>query len=188
MRSPDFDRLYREDRDPFGVGTRWYEVRKRGLVLASLASPRYRLAWDAAAGTGHLSGELAQRAAQVIASDASAVAISQLTGLPANVSAVRSSLPAIPEGARSADLAIVSEVLYYLDDDDRAATAATLASLQAEIVSVQWRHHPEDAYCSGADADAELADRLQVRFQRHVHHDEPDFVISTYRPRGEDHR
>lgn len=195
--TPDFDALYRADPDPFGVGTRWYEVRKRALVMACLSRSTYRLAWDAAAGTGHLARDLAYRCDAVIASDASAVAVAALTNVPSNatgaatalppgVTALHSALPAIPEPARSADLAVVSEVLYYLDDDARAATAAALASLQAEIVCVQWRHHPEDAYISGEAADAELASRLAPSFRRVVHHAEPDFLISTFLPSGQE--
>ena len=61
MDETDFDELYRGDPDPFGVDNRWYEQRKQQVLLASLGQPRYRLAWDCASGTGHLSAALAAR-------------------------------------------------------------------------------------------------------------------------------
>nr|NLD41165.1 class I SAM-dependent methyltransferase [Actinomycetales bacterium] len=187
MRTPDFDRLYREHPDPFLVGTSWYERRKRAVVLASLVRPTYRLAWDVAAGTVHLASDLSSRCEAVVASDASSVAVEALTSLPRNVTALTSALPEIPDAACAADLAVVSEVLYYLDDDARAATVANLANLSAEIVCVQWCHHPDDAYISGPEADAELAHRLQPTFRRTVHHTDEDFILSTFVRTEESH-
>src|SRR6476646_3912390 len=63
----DFDALYRGNPDPFGVGNRWYEQRKQQVLLASLGQRRYRLAWDCASGTGHLSAALAPRCDSVVA-------------------------------------------------------------------------------------------------------------------------
>ncbi len=186
--NPDFDALYRADPDPFGVGSRWYEQRKLAVVLAALTRSRYRLAWDTAAGTGHLAAELAGRCDRVLATDASEVAISRLRSLPVpvfpgHVSVQRSALPELPDEARPADLIIVSEVLYYLDDRERAATLQMLSGRAAEILSVHWRHHPEDTHLSGADAAGELDQVLSgASFTRAVWHEDTDFVLSTHVP------
>ena len=39
--APAFDAWYRDDPDPFGVRTRWYERRKLAVLLAALQHPRY---------------------------------------------------------------------------------------------------------------------------------------------------
>lgn len=201
----DFDALYRSTPDPFEVGTSWYEQRKLAVAMSALTQPRYALAWDSAAGTGHLAVRLAARCGRVIATDASSVAIAALTRrarpdypahpvrpgdakvsatpLPANVDASVSALPTLPSAARAADLVVVSEVLYYLDDDARAATHAMLSALDAEVLAVNWRHHPDDAYVSGEAAMAELAESLEdAGFVRAVRHEEADFIVSTHVP------
>lgn len=186
--TPDFDDLYRADPDPFAVGSRWYEQRKIAAALAALTRPGYRQAWDSAAGTGHLALELSARCHGVLATDASEVAISRLRGvsapaLPDHVAVQRSALPDLPDQARSADLIVVSEVLYYLDDRDRAATLRMLCGREAEILSVQWRHHPEDTHLSGADAARELDLALTgAAFTRAVWHEDTHFVLSVHVP------
>ncbi|MGM7668601.1 class I SAM-dependent methyltransferase [Microbacterium sp. A93] len=187
--TPDFDALYRADPDPFAVGSRWYERRKIAVVLASLSRPEYDAGWDAAAGTGHLAVGLAPRCCRVLATDTSAVAVDSLAGqpLPANLTVRRSALPELPAEARTADLVVVSEVLYYLPDPQREATLSMLAGLKAEIVAVHWRHHPEDTYLSGAETTRELDSVLSGSgFLRTVAHEDTDFVLSVHRPYSED--
>lgn len=185
-RTPDFDALYRSDPDPFAVGSSWYEQRKIAVVMASLARPTYVTGWDAAAGTGHLAAELASRCRRILATDSSAVTVTAMTArgiLPSTVTVRQSALPELPTGASTADLIVVSEVLYYLPDRERAATLQMLAGLEAEIASVHWRHHPEDTYLSGAHATRELDEALsRAGFRHSVTHEDVDFVLSTHVP------
>lgn len=184
---PDFDALYRSNADPFDVGTSWYEQRKLAVVLACLAQPSYRLAWDAAAGSGHLARRLAERCNVVLATDASGVAVASWHDLPDGFTAQVSALPAVPAGASGADLVVLSEVLYYLDAPDRAVTAAAVADIGAEVVAVNWRHHPHDAHLSGAEALDELRDALIARgFTPQARHEEPDFVLCSLLPSREE--
>ncbi len=41
---PYFDDLHAND-DPFGYRTRWYEERKRDLLMASLTQPTFQRGW-----------------------------------------------------------------------------------------------------------------------------------------------
>lgn len=99
---PDFEAMYAADPDPWQVATSWYEQRKLGLVLAALRRPSYRLAWDAASGTGELAARIAARCGRVVATDASARAV-QLTRRRVadagalNVMVERSALPQRPQ-------------------------------------------------------------------------------------------
>jgi ubiquinone/menaquinone biosynthesis C-methylase UbiE len=179
----DFDALYRGNPDPFGVGDRWYEQRKQQVVLASLAQRRYRLAWDCASGTGHLSAALATRCDSVVATDAAPTAV-ELTRdrcRDASVECEVSRLPAFPDSATGADLTVVPEVLYYLPDEARATTVARLARQRGELVAVTWRHHPDDAHVSGSTSVEELdAALVDAGWVRAVRHDEQDFVLATW--------
>lgn len=155
--APDFDARYRDDPDPFDVETSWYERRKEAIALALLPRARYRLAWDAAAGTGALSRALAERADAVVASDASAVAVERMRErcLEAEVAA----LPTVPDAARGCQLCVLAEVLYYLPEDARAATLEAVGAALApggDLLAVHWTGDGEDLAISGAALREEL--------------------------------
>lgn len=71
-----FDDLHRHP-DPWGYHTRWYEARKRALVLASLARPRYRRGLELGCSNGALTRALAARCDAMVATDAAANAVAQ---------------------------------------------------------------------------------------------------------------
>jgi len=199
----EFDDWYRDDPDPFGVRTRWYERRKRAVLLASLRLERYRCAWDPACGTGDLALALADRCALVVGSDVAprAVALSRaLTAGRPNVRIERNALPdvvGIPlvgsarpsageESTDGFDLLVLAEVQYYLPAAARAATVAALDSAMrapgpVELVSVHWRHHPHDGFLSGVDVTAELDAQLRGRgWASAVRHDDAEFVLASW--------
>jgi len=186
----DFDRIYAADSDPFRVGASWYERRKIDVVLACLAQQRYRRAWDAACGTGHLAAAVAERCDRLLATDASAeacrIAAARLERVPNTQVAVHE-LPAAPAHAGGFDLVLLSEVVYYLPAPDLDALAPmlqqeTVTDAPAEIVVVNWRHHPSDAHFSGTDAVGRLAAPLQrLGWQSVVRHDDEDFLLLSWK-------
>lgn len=191
---PNVDAWYAEQDDPFGVGTRWYERRKRAVVAAALQRERYRLCWDAACGTGHLAQDLVLRCERLVASDAAARAVELTRGRLSGarephgpgVQVLRHRLPAAPPGLSGCDLVLLSEVLYYLDDAARAALPDLLEQVTCgaeapEVLAVTWRHHPHDGHLSGAAAHAELGAALRARgWEQAVEHQEPDFVLHSW--------
>ena len=48
-----FEHLYASSEDPYGVHDRWYEARKRAVLLASLSRPVYRQAYEPGCGAGN---------------------------------------------------------------------------------------------------------------------------------------
>ncbi len=185
---PDFDALYRSDADPWSVGSSFYEQRKLALVLAALARPRYRLGWDPACGTGHLTAALAERCDRVIGTDASIEAVKVARTRCADRPQVAVEQLAAQDDPAAVitepvDLVAISEFLYYLDEEDRAtalAHATAACEPGAELISVHWRPHPHDAWLSGAAVQAQLVDRLRRDgWQPLVHLDDPDFVLDS---------
>jgi hypothetical protein len=182
---PDFDALYRGDPDPWKVRSSFYEQRKLSIVLGCLQRPRYDLVWDPACGVGELAARLASRSDRVLASDASAEAVSLTRQRGAGLAGLevrQLTLPAVPpEPSSGFDLVVLSEFLYYLPAPDRAATLTMLDSVtgeDAEVVCVHWRHHPHDAWLSGEDVQSEVVDGLVGLGWRHrVRHDDRDFVV-----------
>lgn len=184
MRRPDFETLYQHDADPFDVATSWYERRKEAVLLASLTQERYGSAWDSASGTGHLALALAGRCDRVLATDASPTAVRLTDALTRDAPRVRSIVSRLPERpveAASAELTVVAEVLYYLPDDERARTRDMLREQSGELVSVHWRHHPDDAYLSGAAATDELDAHLTAGgWTPAWRHEDIDFAMAGW--------
>lgn len=190
--APDFDRMYAHDPDPWQVATSWYERRKIDIVLACLRRRSYRFAWDAACGTGELAAALAPRCESVLASDASAQACALAAARCAQVPQVRVEQAALPElpvnlsglSAQGPDLVVLSEFLYYLDDAERAQSAAAVAGIAAptaDVLAVHWAPRPEEALLSGVQAHRELDDALRAAgWGRLVSHQDIEFVLTMW--------
>jgi SAM-dependent methyltransferase len=186
----DFEAKYQQHGDPWGYLDSWYEQRKYALTLASLPRERYRLIWEPACSIGVLTGLLATRAERVLASDGSATAIAaaRRRELPAGAGQVDWSvqhLPARPKiEAGSADLVVLSEILYYLAEPDRAQVLDTAHELLApggDLVVVHWRPLPDDAHLSGDDANVWV--RARPGWSVLARHDDEQFVLDVLRRR-----
>jgi hypothetical protein len=120
----------------------------------------------------------------VIATDASPTAVRLTEQRASAASQVRcdvSRLPDRPDGADDADLTVVAEVLYYLPDDERARALDMLTGQRGEIACVHWRHHPDDAYLSGAAVTDELGGALTAAgWTLAWRHDDLDFVMAGW--------
>lgn len=159
-----FESLYAHSRDPWRFDGSWYEARKRGLLLASLPSPRYASAFEPGCATGHLTAELARRCDALHACDASASAADatrqRLESQP-HVTVSQAWLPAGWPASRTFDLIVLSEFLYYLPQDEQSAIArASRASLRpgGTVVACHWRH-PIEGCASDGDAVHKLLGR-----------------------------
>lgn len=178
-----FDRLYAQAADPWGLGSRFYELRKRDLLLAALPRPDFARAFEPGCATGLLTEELARRCRQVVAWDVAAAAVERagrrLAGHP-GVRVERGVIPhRWPDG--EFDLVVLSEVGYYCRDLDLLAERAW-GSLRADgvLVACHWRHaapdHPHDA-----DAVHRALDRPGRRIVSHV---EDDFLLDVWTATG----
>ncbi|GAB78667.1 Nodulation protein S (NodS) [Austwickia chelonae] len=183
----DFDALYTGDSDPWEVGSSWYEQRKIDVVLACLRRARYRQAWDAGCGTGHLAARLADRCEQVSATDASPVAAALAAARTEDMPRVGcgvSVLPECPGFERAPDLIVLSEVLYYLDGDDRRATydmVDRVAAPDGDVVGVHWWPQDEAYQVPGVQAHRELGEALTGRgWSRVVTHTDEEFLVAVW--------
>jgi len=182
-----FDDMYARHDDPWGFDSRWYEERKRAVLLAALPRPRYRATLEAGCSTGALTALLAERSDRVLAVDLAPAALERARTLLAdrdNVDLRLAMLPdAWPEGAF--DLVVLSEVAYYWagSDLDRGLTAA-VASLSPDghLVACHWRHPVAEYPRSGDDVHDALAARPAL--VRLVRHEEDDFVLEVFAHAG----
>ena len=178
-----FDDFYARNDDPWGFDTRWYEERKRQLLLAALPRRRYARALELGCSTGALTAALADRCDAVLAVDFAATALDaareRLADRP-TVELRKATLPRDwPEG--DFDLVVFSEVGYYWDAADlRTAIGAMAASLipGGHLVACHWRHEVADYPRSGDDVHAALAE--SDAFVRLVRHVEDDVVLEVF--------
>ncbi len=184
-----FDELYAAaGGDPWETRTSWYERRRRAALLACLPRERYRHAAEPGCGTGTLTAELAARCDRLDASDfaeaATRQARSATAGLP-GVTVARRALPAAAALPGGIDLAVLSEVLYYLSDGDLAATVDRLAEALepgGDLVLAHWSGDwPADAPRDAAATHRVLLD--DPRFTPLVEHRDDGFLLHVLRRR-----
>lgn len=179
-----FDALYSRSDDPWGLQDRYYEQRKRDLVLAVLPRARFRRALEPGCASGLLTARLAQRCDHVIACDvadrAVALARQRLAGMP-NVHVEKRRVPQEwPAG--QFDLIVLSEVGYYCPDLP-SLSEHVRASLAPDgvVLACHWRHEASDHPHTAEEVHHALGEGLG----NIASHLEEDFLLDVWTPSGE---
>ncbi len=177
------DDLYRTSDDPWGFRTRWYERRKRAILLASLPREHFGSAWEMGCSNGELAAHLAPRCGRLLASDGNPRAISlareRLSSLP-NVEVAARWLPD-QWPSRSFDLIVMSEFAYFLSRAEFHALVPLLArSLTADgiFAACHWRHPVDCSDLTGDEIHRTLARDLPWTLA--VAHEEADFRLDVW--------
>lgn len=188
-----FDALYRSQPDPWNYRDSPYEHRKRFVTAASLQQPRYESVLELGCSIGISTAELARRAAHLTAIDASATALEQARKNTAdceNVNFHQATLPRdwpeLPHA--SYDLAVVSEIGYYLAHDELHQLLKHIADVLrpgGELLLCHWLHHIEGWSLSGADVHDLVQ---QLGWSRLVEHRERDFLLEIFQRPDEPNR
>lgn len=179
-----FSDLYGASDDPYSVRTRWYEQRKRALLMAALPQRRYRRAYEPGCGVGELTLALAERCDMVLASDFSEQAVQvakKRSGALPHVQVEQQVLPAgWPRDVLPFDLIVLSEVAYFLDEADvRKLARCCSQSLVADgtLVACDWRPDFDERATSTRAVHEALA---SLGLQRLVLHEEADFLLQVW--------
>jgi LmbE family N-acetylglucosaminyl deacetylase len=178
-----FEQLHRNVDDPWSVRTRWYERRKRELIVATLPRERYERALELGCSIGETTAALATRCDEVIAVDHSAAAVASATRRLTDVSRATVARMRIPDDWPDGtfDLIVVSEIGYYLAEDQWARTIDRCrSSLRAdgEVLLCHWLGQSDDFAQTGMD--------VHTAFRRHsglaamVEHREPEFILEVF--------
>ena len=178
-----FDDIYAQQDDPYGLRTRWYERRKRDVLLAALPRPRFRRGYEPGCGAAELSAALATRCDALLCSDfhprAVATAAKRLSG-HTHVRVEQRTLPQDWPAAERFDLIVLSEVSYFLPRIDVARVAhcctATLAP-DGVLVACDWRPDFEGRRTATADVHRVLEG---LGLYRVVRHEEDDFLLHVW--------
>lgn len=179
-----FESLYGGSDDPYGLRTRWYEERKRALLLAALPHRRYARVYEPGCGAGELTVALAARCDRVLASDFSPQARASAQARTAALPNVRIAAHALPQDFPHAegpfDLVVVSELGYFLTDDAMQTLARCCAdalSADGVLVACNWRPDFEARVLS---TDAVHRAFAATGLARTVAHTEGDFVLDVW--------
>jgi SAM-dependent methyltransferase len=183
-RLPYFERLYGASDDPYGLRARWYERRKRALLLACLPQERFATAYEPGCGSGELTAALAARCDHLLASDFSegalAAARSRTQGL-ANVQIARHALPQDwPAAQGPFALIVLSELGYFLDADAMQALALHCRACLAEggtLVACDWRPDFKERALPTQAVHAALEG---LGLPRLLRHEEDDFLLQLW--------
>ncbi|WP_445255751.1 PIG-L family deacetylase [Nocardioides aurantiacus] len=164
------DSVHREAADPWGVESRWYEHRKRELVLAALPRASFRRTLEVGCSTGALAQALVERSTALVAVDRSPTALrsarARLAGAAGAEVRELDVSEAWPEGRF--DLVVVSEVGYFLSPralDRMVDRLAEGLDDDGVVVLCHWRHRIEGWALDGSDVHERVARRLDVPLQ-----------------------
>ncbi|KAB8042521.1 class I SAM-dependent DNA methyltransferase [Janthinobacterium aquaticum] len=190
-RAAYFEQLYQHDADPWLVRQRWYEARKRALLLACLPQARYRNAYEPACGNGELTVALAQRCERLLAADLSSQALHAAQqrlrdeGLEHKVTLLHQRLPQdwprTGNGAERFDLILLSEIGYYLSPEELAQVAEHASASLApggSIALCHWRAPFAERVQSTVRVHAAFQNRPGLHCL--VRHEEPDFLLGIW--------
>lgn len=179
-----FEGLYDASDDPYGLRDRWYEERKRALMLGALPQRRYRSAFEPGCGAGEFTRALADRCDALQASDRSARAVDIARRRCADRPQVRiaqQDLPADwPVGEGPFDLIVLAELGYFLDDDAMRVLSRRCAdSLAADgtLLACDWRPDFSERRLATDTVHAHLE---ALALTRLVRHEEADFVLQVW--------
>lgn len=178
-----FDALYSGNSDPWEFKTRWYEVRKRALMLAMLPMPRYRHAFEPGCANGEFTVELAARCDRVSACDISHYAVNLTRQRLAKQTRVAVSQAVIPAQwpALEFDLIVFNEIGYYLSAVELQQVLNCIEKTLAPdgiVLVCHWRHSLDDCELDGPSVHAVFEQCLALK--RRIHHSEHDFLLDIY--------
>ncbi len=181
-REPYFGNLYASADDPYGVRSRWYEIRKRAVLLAALPNRHYARGYEPGCGIGELTVQLAERCDALLASDFNPQAAAHArrrTAHLGNVTIERHTVPTDWPRGRF-DLIVLSEVGYFLDADAMHILARHCDEALGDegvLVSCDWCPEFTERVLPTREVHAVLA-RLGLSLI--VRHEESDFLLQIW--------
>jgi LmbE family N-acetylglucosaminyl deacetylase/SAM-dependent methyltransferase len=183
----DFDGMYAAADDPWGFDDRWYEQRKRAVLLASLPRPRFGRVLEIGCSSGTTTAALADRADAVVATDVAPRAVEQATARLRNRPGVVVEQRRLPVDWSAAwaegsfDLIVLSEVGFYLagtDLDEVVDRSRAALAPGGVFVACHWRPHVLGLDRGGDAVHRVIRERLGAR--RLVEHVEDDFLLEVF--------
>jgi SAM-dependent methyltransferase len=178
-----FDEMWATGPDPWDHAGRFYEQRKYALTAGMLARETYESAFEPGCATGILTALLAPRVSRYLATDRHPRAVEVTRARVAALRHVRVEQAPIPAHwpGESFDLVVLSEVLYYLTEDDVRTCLDLAAGSTApggELVAVHYRMPVDEHALLGDDVHALI--REHQAWELVATHLEEKFVLESF--------
>lgn len=178
-----FDHLYEQNDDPWGYENRWYEARKRQICLSMLLKPMYQHGLEIGCSNGVFSRLLAKRCHQLTCLDGHAQAVQlaqqKLKDYP-HVEVIQQHIPhQFPQGKY--DLIVVSEILYYLTQDELEKTFEFIQdALTSEglLLCCHWRY-PIKGFEFDGDAVHQML-KQKLKLNHYLSCQDADFLVDVW--------
>lgn len=137
-----FETRYAASPDPWRVASSDYEASKYAATLAALPAGRYASALDVGCAIGVFTRDLAARCDHLVGIDASPTAVQAAVARCRDLAHVTLAVMQVPQQwpEGTFDLIVLSEILYYLSDDDLAALAQRVDASLAPGGTLQLVH------------------------------------------------
>jgi SAM-dependent methyltransferase len=180
-----FEALHRARSEPWQVTRRWYEIRKRSLLMASLPWAHYGRVLELGCSTGVCTEQLATRSDEVVALDFSEAAIATARRRLAGTANVRFVITDVATGLPDGDfdLVVLSEVGYYLAAggfDHVIRRSRTKLTPGGHLMLCHWRHAEDDFLQLGEEVHHRVID--DPHWTTVVSHEEDDFLLHVAKP------
>ena len=181
------EQFYAQSDDPWGFRTRWYEKRKRDIVVASLPRARFGGCWELGCSVGELTAALAMRCDRVFATDGNARAVEEARKRVRDFPHVQVEHQIHPDDWPNErfDLIVFSELGYNFERaalrelSERLRDALTADGM---LVACHWRYDIEGCPVNGNEVHELLAEVLAM--PRIVQHAEADFLLEIWSADG----
>lgn len=178
-----FERFHRRHADPWGLDGRWYETRKREVLLAALPKRSARKALEIGCATGALTTLLRDRAEDLLAVDVSQTALAKAADRIGDDPRVELRLAHLPQEwpGGDFDLIVLSEVGYFWSHADLSKAVNHIVAALPEngvLIACHWRHAFDDAPLDGDQVHALIAARPEL--EQTVRHVERDFLLDVF--------
>lgn len=178
-----FDLLYAQHDDPWHIEARWYERRKRAVLMAALPFETVGRMFEPGCGNGALSLQLASRCDTLVASDTSQRALANARLRLESHQNIVFACQTIPAQwpAGQFDCIVLSELAYYLSPADVVTLVERLRGSIAPhgyLVACHW-NAPFAQRTQGTDALHELF-KTSLALNTLVHHAESDFRLDVW--------
>ncbi|MEE1920691.1 class I SAM-dependent methyltransferase [Pseudomonas sp. 148P] len=178
-----FANLFAVSDDPWAFRTRWYEKRKRDLIMASLPRQFHERVFEPACANGELSAALAERCNELVCHDLDATAVNLARQRLAHLPGVRVEQGRLPGDwpGGSFDLIVLGEIGYYLDPEAwLQVIEQAVASLtdNGGLLACHWLHPIDGCPQDGRQVHALLQQHLPL--YRMLRHEEADFLLEYW--------
>lgn len=157
----DFERLYRDDPDPWDFAGSEYEQRRYDLTAAALPRRRYRRGFEPACAIGELTRRLAARCSQLYASEPSPTALAKARRRCHDLDNVQLEPGELPDDWPSGtfDLVVLSELGYYFEVPELCVVrdqAVACLERRGTLIAVHWRGHSDAHVLKGDEVHDQL--------------------------------